>query len=146
MNCNFDKEMIHKYLDNSMDPLEFIILKEHIAVCQHCKLELELMSKLEDSMHQYFDSLPDNELLEDFTMKVLDQCYTEHEKTGFVQGVAKAWKINKMIAANSVRYTDYLPGSKLAVSTVKKAGSGMNKAVKSYMKNSFRKLITGAVK
>lgn len=146
MSCRFDKDIIHKYLDNTIEPLELIILKEHLAVCQDCKLELELMTKLESSMYSYFEQIPATEGLDDFTMKVLDACYTGNQKLTYRQGLAKAWEINKMVATNASRCTAYLPGSKLAAAAAKKAGSGLNKAIKGYMKNSFKKLIEGAMK
>ena len=37
MSCKFDKDLIQNYVDNTIDPLELIVLKEHIAVCQDCK-------------------------------------------------------------------------------------------------------------
>jgi hypothetical protein len=122
------------------------VLKEHIAVCQDCKFELDLMSKLENSMHDYFGGLPSNELLDEFSMNVLDKCYKGSKSQNIKAGISKIWKINKMVVSNASRYTSYLPGSKLAANTAKKASKGINKAVKSYVKNSFKKMIASAVK
>ncbi|MDF2892014.1 MAG: hypothetical protein K0R80_2381 [Clostridia bacterium] len=144
MSCSFEKDIIQKYVDNTIDPLELIVLKEHIAVCQDCKFELELMSKLESSMYEYFDSLPNNEMLDQFGMDILDKCYSK--PYSYKDGIAKAWQINKLVVNNASRYTSYLPGSKLAANAAKKAGMGINKALKSYIRNSFKKLITGTVK
>lgn len=144
MSCSFDKGIIQKYIDNTIDPLELIVLKEHIAVCLDCKFELELMSKLDNSMYEYFESLPSNKVLDEFSMNVLNECYTK--SYSYKDGIIKAWEINKMVISNAARYTAYLPGSKLAVNTAKKAGTGINKAAKSYMKSSFKKLIANAAK
>lgn len=146
MSCSFDKEIIQKYIDNTIDPLELVVLKEHIAVCRDCKFELELMSKLESSLYEYFGNLSDNELPDQFSMDVLEQCYENSKALGYKEGLAKFWRINKLVAVNAVRYTNYLPGSKLAVNTAKQAGKGINKAVKGYVKNSFKRLIAGAIK
>lgn len=146
MSCRFDKNIIQKYVDNSIDPLELIILKEHIAVCGDCKFELELMSRLEDSLYQYFDGMPEHEHLDAFSLEVLDKCYEQAGSGGYKKGIAKAWEINKMVVSNASKYTSYLPGSRLAAACAKKAGSSMNKALKGYVKNSFRKLITNAIK
>ncbi|MDF2841223.1 MAG: hypothetical protein K0Q99_1995 [Clostridia bacterium] len=141
MSCRFDKDIIQKYADNTIEPLELIVLKEHIAVCQDCRFELELMNKLEDSIHDYFGALPNNQLLDEFSMKVLDKCYKGSKINHLKAGVSKIWKINKMVVSNASIYTSYLPGSKLAANTAKKAGKGINKALKSYVKNSFKKII-----
>lgn len=146
MSCKFDKDIIQKYVDNTIDPLELIVLKEHIVVCQDCKFELDLMSKLDSSMYEYFSGLPNNDLLEDFSTKVLDKCYKGSKSKSIKDGVAKIWSINKILASNASRYTSYLPGSKLAAKTAKKASKGISKALKGYLKSSLKKMLTSAVK
>jgi predicted anti-sigma-YlaC factor YlaD len=144
MNCSFEKDIIQKYVDNTIDPLELIVLKEHIAVCEDCKFDLELMSKLENSMYEYFDTLPNNEMLNQFSLEILEECYSK--AYSYKDEIIKAWQINKAVVQNASRYTSYLPGSKLAAKAAKKASTGINKAIKSYVRNSFKKLITGTVK
>lgn len=146
MSCKFDKNIIQKYIDNTIEPLELIVLKEHIAVCQDCKFELELMSKLEDSMYQYFENLPDGDMLDAFSMKMLQECYKGTPYQNFKNGMVKAWDINKAMVSNASRYAGYLPGSKLAASVTKKAGKRLNTAVKNYAKNSLKKLVANAIK
>ena len=146
MSCKFDKDLIQNYVDNTIEPLELIVLKEHIAVCQDCKFELDLMSKLDSSMYEYFGNMPNNEILDDFSMNVLNACYEGSKSKSFKAGISKAWQINKMVVNNASRYTSYLPGSKLVANTAKKARKGINKAVKDYMKVSFKRLIVGTVK
>ncbi|OGO78650.1 MAG: hypothetical protein A2Y23_00655 [Clostridiales bacterium GWB2_37_7] len=146
MNCIFDKNIIQKYVDNTIDPLELVVLKEHIAVCRDCRFDLELMSKLENSMYEYFGSIPSSDLLDKFNIKVLETCYKQSNTKNKKRGIVKAWEVNKAIVSNAARCTAYIPGSKLAVNTAKKASDSINKAVKSYVKSSFRKLFTGMVK
>ena len=146
MSCKFDKDIIHRYVDNTIDPLELIVLKEHIAVCQDCKLDLELMSKLEDSMFEYFEGNPSATLPEAFAVNILDKCYTETQKKGYKRVLSGAWAFNKSVAGNASRYITYLPGSKLAARYLKKAGKSANRAVKGYVKNRFKKLIANALK
>jgi hypothetical protein len=146
MSCKFDKDLIQNYLDNTIEPLELIILKEHIAVCQDCKFELDLMSKLDNSMYEHFNSMPNNDLLDAFSMHVLDACYKGSKFKSFKAGVSKTLQINKMVVSNSSRYASYLPGSKLAANAAKKARNGVNKALKDYMKISFKRLIIGTFK
>lgn len=146
MSCKFDKNLIQNYIDNTIDPLELIVLKEHIAVCQDCKFELDLMSKLDSSMYEYFNSLPNNEMLDEISMNVLNECYAGSKFRRFKEGISKTLQINKMVVSNASRYTAYLPGSKLAANITKKARKGINKAVKDYVKISFKRLIVGAFK
>lgn len=146
MNCKFDKDLIQNYIDNTIDPLELIVLKEHIAVCQDCKFELDLMSKLDNSMYEYFNGLPNNDMLDEFSMNVLNSCYKGSKFKSFKAGISKTWQINKMVVSNASRYTAYLPGSKLAANVAKKARNGVNKAVKDYVKISFKRLIVGTFK
>lgn len=146
MSCKFDKDLIQNYVDNTIEPLELIVLKEHIAVCQDCKFELDLMTKLDSSMYEYFNNLPNNDMLDDFSMNVLSECYENSNSKGIKAGISKAWQINKMVVSNASRYTSYIPGSKLAANTAKKVRKGLNKAVKSYVKTNFKRLVVGAVK
>jgi hypothetical protein len=146
MSCKFDKYIIQKYIDNSIDPLELIVLREHLAVCQDCKQELELMSKLEDSMYNYFGSIPNNDLLDEFSMNVLESCYVESDKNKLINVLSKAWDMNKLVARNASSYAKYLPGRKYIVKTAKKASASLNKAAKSYIKSSLKKVISSTVK
>jgi hypothetical protein len=146
MSCKFDKGLIQSYIDNTIEPLELIVLKEHIAVCQDCKFELDLMSKLDTSMYEYFGNMPNNDFLDEFSMNILNHCYVESKSKGVKARLSKAWEINKMVVNNASRYTSYLPGSKLAANAAKKAGKGINKAVKDYVKMSFKRLVISAVK
>lgn len=145
MDCKFDKNIIHKYLDNTIDPLELIFLKEHIAVCKDCKDELELMSKVDESLYDYFDKLSQAALPEDFCISVLDKCFDDKRLT-IRQRALLAMKINKGILSNATSYARYLPGSKAVAMLGKKAGKGLNKAVKSCMSYGVKKLISATVK
>lgn len=145
MGCKFDKEIIHKYIDNTIDPLELIFLKEHIKVCEDCKNELELMSKLDESLYGYFDGMQSIELSEDFGLSVLDKCY-EAQKITLRQRVEKAVEINQNIINNTTRFVSYLPGSKTAGKAAKVMGRGLNKALKGCLSYSVKKLVSGTTK
>jgi hypothetical protein len=146
MSCKFDKDLIQNYIDNTIEPLELIVLKEHIAVCQDCKFELDLMSKLDSSMYEHFNSIPKNEMLDEFSMYVLDKCYEDPKPKKFKARVSKVWQINKMVVSNASRYTSYLPGSKLAANVARKAKNSINRTVKDYIKTSFKRMIIESFK
>lgn len=40
MSCSFDQDLIQEYLEETIDPLEKIILLEHLKVCKSCRKEL----------------------------------------------------------------------------------------------------------
>lgn len=146
MSCKFDKEIIQKYVDNTIEPLELIVLKEHIKVCPDCKFELDLMSKLENSMLDYFAVLPEQELPVGFIDGVLEKCYEGRSHYSYRDVLSKTWEVNKSIVQNASRYASYMPGSKLAARYIKKAGNSANNAVKSYVKRSFKKMLASALK
>jgi hypothetical protein len=146
MSCKFDKEIIQKYVDNTIEPLELIVLKEHIKVCQDCKFELDLMSKLENSMLNYFAELPEHQLPASFMDDVLGKCYEGRSPYSYRDVLSRTWKVNKSIVQNISRYASYMPGSKLAAKYIKKAGHSANNAVKSYVKRSFKRMWTSALK
>jgi hypothetical protein len=84
-----------------------------------------------------------NEMLDDFSMKMLNKCYLESGPYTYRKGVSKIWEVNKMVVKNTSRYLSYIPGSKLAAKAAKKAGKDINNAAKGYVKNSFKRLIEG---
>lgn len=40
MNCSFDQHLLQDYLENTIEPLEKLILIEHLKVCKICRHEL----------------------------------------------------------------------------------------------------------
>lgn len=145
MDCKFDKEIIHKYIDNTIDPLELIFLKEHIKVCEDCRNELELMNKLDGSLYGYFDEMQPHEMLEDFSLSVLNKCY-EEKKATFRQKVEKAVEINNAIIGNTTRFASYLPGSKAAKKTAHMVGRGIGKALRSCLSYGVKKVVSSTAK
>lgn len=58
MRCSFDQNLLHDYLENTIEPLEKIILLEHLKVCKECRQELTELKLL----YWEFNSLPDIDL------------------------------------------------------------------------------------
>ena len=61
MGCSFDQNLLQDYLENTIEPLEKIILIEHLKVCKKCRQELTELKLL----YWEFNSLPDIDLPEE---------------------------------------------------------------------------------
>lgn len=53
MSCNLDRELLIQYIDDAIDPLEKIIIEEHIKDCDICKEEIRVFRALEDNLNTY---------------------------------------------------------------------------------------------
>lgn len=52
MSCSFDLELLQDFLDGTIDPVEKIVLKEHLKVCSKCSKELLVMKLLFFELHE----------------------------------------------------------------------------------------------
>lgn len=53
MQCKFDSDLLHEYLDDTIEPLEKLVLEEHLKGCRSCRRQLTelklLFWELEDA-------------------------------------------------------------------------------------------------
>lgn len=135
MSCGFDRELIQKYADNSIDPLEFIFLREHMNYCGECRRELDLVMTLERELEKFFDEDVNTEKLDYMIAKLVDDCIDEVErkhrlKYAFASGV----RLGSRIMGYSTRFVGFLPGSKKvgkgAAKTASKTGGFLKELVK----------------
>lgn len=124
MNCGFDREIIQKYADNTIDPLEFIFLKEHISYCGECRRELDLVMTLENEMYKFFDDDFQERNLDLLITNLVEDCMCElNKKEKLKYALSRSLEIGSGIMDNSLRFVGYIPGSKHVGKGVKKTAS-----------------------
>ncbi len=65
MKCRDAHEMLNSYFDNKIDPMEDILLAEHIKSCPECKAELDFLIKYRNDLKTFKPvHAPDNFLTE----------------------------------------------------------------------------------
>jgi predicted anti-sigma-YlaC factor YlaD len=135
MSCSFDRELIQKYADNSIDPLEFIFLREHMNYCGECRLELDLVMTLERELEKFFGEDINTEGLDNMIAKLVDDCIDEVERKHRLKyAVASGVRLGSRIMGYTTRFVGFLPGSrrmsKGAAMTASKTGGFLKGLVK----------------
>ena len=145
MSCRFDREIIQKYADNTIDPLEFIFLKEHINYCGECRKELDMVMTLENQLAKLFDDDYGVRDLDLLIPKLVDNCMSEVNKREKVKyTINRGIEIGSGIMGNSLRFIGHIPGSKLMGKGIRKTASITGNLVVSIVRKEFGKLITNA--
>jgi len=143
MSCTFDREIIQKYADNTIDPLEFIFLKEHMNYCDECRKELDLVMALEDGMEKFFDNGYEAGKLELLITKLVDDCMYEVNKREKIKYIINSGiRTGSGILDNSLRFIEYIPGSKRIGKGVRKTASITRNILVAAAKNKIGKLLT----
>lgn len=135
MSCGFDREIIQKYAGNTIDPLEFIFLKEHLNYCGECRNELDMFMTLENELNKFFD---DDSEVSDMNLNIaglVDDCMSELNKREKLKyTLNRSIEFGKGIMDNSMRFAGFLPGSKYIGKGVRRTASFAGNLMKSYAK------------
>ena len=143
MSCGFDREIIQKYADNTIEPLEFIFLKEHINYCEACRRELDLTMTLENELDKFFDFDAEEKDLDLIISRLVDDCmYELNKREKLKYAFNKAIEVGNGIMDNSFKFVEYIPGSKVLGKGVKKTASITGKFVKAVMKKEIGRFLT----
>lgn len=141
MSCIFDKDIIQKYADNTIDPLEFIFLKEHIKYCGECREETELVMTLENGLEKFFADDQGSGDLDLVINKLVDQCMYEVNKREKLKYLLnRGIKLGSGIMNDSLRFIEYIPGRRSVNKGVKKTASGAGGLLKALLKKETGKL------
>ena len=143
MNCGFDREIIQRYADNTIDPLEYIFLKEHINYCGECRKELDMVMTLENELYKFFDD--DSEIRNpDMNIaRLVDDCmYGLNKREKLKYTLNRSIEFGRKVADNSLKFAGYIPGSRIISRGAKRAASYTGNLMKSIVKKEVKKLLT----
>lgn len=141
MSCCFDKKIIQKYADNTIDPLEFIFLKEHLNYCDECKQELDLVMTLENELSKFFNPSCDVGELDPLIAELVKDCMEELDRSNRLKhAINKGMGLGSRIMENSMRFVEFIPGSKTMGKGVKKTASYTKGMLKALVKKEVGKL------
>lgn len=125
MKCNFDKELLHEYLDQELDPLLAIILEEHLAVCPECRKVLNQLKILDWDL-RFADKIEiPGEQLKELRRKSLDRCFADDEQVS--SSLMDLYRLQTHAAGYAVNYMQYIPGSGLLKKTGLASGQLLRK-------------------
>lgn len=142
MGCGFDKEIIQRYADDTIDPLEFVFLREHISYCGECRKELELVMTLENELHKFFDDDLETRELDLLLNKLVDDCmHNIDKKKKLMYAVGRSMEIGSCIVGHSLKFAKYIPGSKNVRKAAGKAASAAGNMLMSIVRKKVGKLL-----
>ncbi|KPU44741.1 hypothetical protein OXPF_18270 [Oxobacter pfennigii] len=116
MDCKMDYEYLQGYLDDTLNPVEKIIVKEHINTCSSCKKELIEMKLLMWELDEFMLSeieVPKEAAL--IRKKITEEC-TKSKRFS----VKDLLSVQKNIRKHSTIFLNYVPGFKTGVSLAQK--------------------------
>jgi hypothetical protein len=117
--CNFNKTLLHEYIDGELAPLEVQILEEHLKSCSECRKELNQLKILDwDLHHQDAIEVPYEQLAQ-LRKSTFDDCCREYWESQETSNLVEVYKIQTSSMLMAVNYMHYLPGARL----IKNAGS-----------------------
>lgn len=142
MSCCFDKEIIQKYVDNTIDPLEFVFLKEHMNYCGECRRELDLVMTLENELSKFFEEDSEAKEFDLLITQLVDSCMDEVERNQRLKyAINRGIEVGSRIVDNSIRFVEYIPGSKRMGKGVRKTASYTADLLKALVKKEVGKLL-----
>ncbi|MCR4442706.1 MAG: zf-HC2 domain-containing protein [Peptococcaceae bacterium] len=111
--CKVSTEILNEYIDGTIDPLERVVLEEHLKSCPQCRGELNRLKIVDWEMRRFFNE--DHEIppeLPLLTAVVLQACFKseaeEAENKGFSFKDAVELQVRNF--RNSFKFLSLLPG------------------------------------
>jgi hypothetical protein len=112
--------------------------------CGECRRELDLIMTLENEMSKFFHEDCEVKDLDLLITKLVDDCMDEVEKRKkLMYAISRGMSFGSRIVDNSVRFVEYIPGSKRMGKGVKKTASVTVDLLKALVKKEVGKLLAG---
>ena len=138
MSCNIPEELIYQYIEGELDELTALVIKEHLNVCDRCRITASDIKQLlyeinviKDEEIQYPDEL------DSICEKVYMEC--DNEKRF---GLKNFIFIQKNVLKSQENYIKYIPGTKLIKSTTAMLGKGTKKVFGMALKQGYKMAFT----
>ena len=114
--CQFGQEYLQLYIDGELDPLEKLIVEEHLLVCPPCRQVLNQFKIIDWELHNRDVVIPQK--LTTLRHEVIAS-YTAKNKTTASFGIKELYQIQHQVLKNSVAFMQFLPYSKVVEKTGK---------------------------
>lgn len=137
MSCRFDKEIIQKYIDNTIEPLERIFLKEHLQYCEECRGDFNILMTAENELDKFFNKGIELKDIDFMIENIVDNCIGD-EQGGIL---SHSIRIGKRIAENSSKFVNFLPGSKYVKKRVNLAATKSISIISTILRKQLDKLL-----
>jgi len=128
--CNIDKDLLQKYLDKDIDPLEKILLENHLLNCSQCRKDLNQLKIMEWDLNN-IDLAKAPKDLANVRNTVLDKCFETIDKRDNSLTSKDIIDLQYKNLKNTVSFINYIPGKTIVESAFKKATTKDTKETKS---------------
>lgn len=110
--CGMEERFLHEYIDGSLEPLERIILEEHLGTCADCCRELNRLKIIDwDLQRLYSEEIIIPPELSGIRETVLEDCFAQvtdqHAGTGAISP-RDIWNLQVATFNNSFRFISLL--------------------------------------
>jgi anti-sigma factor RsiW len=112
-------DLLEQYIDGELEPVEALILEEHLAGCLSCRQMLNQLKLIDwDLKHQPVVEVPPE--LEVYRIAAV-KAYLATLKTAYKSGPLKdTWRLQKQIFQHSFGFVSYIPINRTISSSAKK--------------------------
>jgi len=117
--CKFDKDLLQEYIDGLIQPLERILLEEHIKYCKECRQDLNQLKILDwDLKHREEVEIPLE--LSSLRRATLEEYFTSVDKEqSRISDDILDKSLTYSTLKNTVHFVQFLPGKSIVNAAVK---------------------------
>ena len=110
--CQVEQNFLHEYVDGSIEPLERIVLEEHLRGCSACRQELNRLKIIDWDLHKlYEEEISTPPELVKLRQIVLNNCLTEEANQSTNTGAISSsdiWNLQVATLNNSLKFITLL--------------------------------------
>ena len=125
--CKLNKELLYNYSDGTIEPLEKIIVEEHLKYCSECREELREIQEFDTCLENFdFEDIEIPDKLSSLSELIAENCINEAERND-----------------SKLQYCNYNEGMQLIKETAKKGyklryNNPYNKTIRKNVDGSFK--------
>ena len=139
--CNMNNELLYKYVDNTLEPLEKIFVEEHLKYCVECNEEMNRIKNTDKVIENFdFEEIDFPDRLFDLTELVIENCMREEGNENpdlYYQNYKEGLKMIKKssVEMSSIRHNN--PYNNAIKRNVNVAAGIVKNTVSKYCKKKF---------
>ncbi|KUO53131.1 MAG: hypothetical protein APF76_03570 [Desulfitibacter sp. BRH_c19] len=127
--CKMDKDLLQKYIDKDIAPLEKIVLENHLLSCPECRKDINQLKVMDWDLNNLdIPEVPKE--LASIRSSALDTYFValDKEDTSFESKDILNFQYKNL--KNTVSFINYLPGKKMVQNAFKKTTTSSNRETK----------------
>lgn len=144
MSCKLNKEFLYSYADNTIDPLEKILLEEHLKYCEECSKALALILSIDNTLIDLGkENLTFPKKLNTISKLVAENCISKIEEDNLklkIKNMYKSYKLTNSSIRNSRNLYKKNPFNRFINKNIKKPITLIKKPIKKSISSKIKKI------